>query len=78
MNAFQIINSFVSDILLDKSYKQVSSVMYDEKLLNNKVSIIIFQENKRGHLIRKFKIIVEDLIVSFKITTEEIPLALSY
>lgn len=79
MNAFETINSFVSDILKDKSYKQVSPVMYDKELLNKKVSIIIFQENEKGHLIRKFKVIAEETpVLSVNISTEEIPMNPKY
>jgi hypothetical protein len=80
MNAFEKVNSIVATILTNSSYKQVSPVMYDEELLNKKVSIMIFQENADGYLVRKFKVVVEDVTkegspnTTFSVTTEDIPM----
>ena len=84
MTAFEKIKLLVATILTNNSYKQVSPVIYDKDLLNKKVAILMFQENENGHLIRKFKVVVEDvtkeedLTTKFSITTEEIPLVYKF
>jgi hypothetical protein len=83
MSAFDYLNLLIKEKLLDTSFKQVSPIMYDESLLNKKVSVLIFQEDESKRLISKTKIIVtditkKDMLPIFDVVYENVPMNLKY
>jgi hypothetical protein len=77
MSAYNTLGKLIIDNLT-QGLEQVSPVMYDEHLLDKKVSVLFVQKNGNRHIILKMKIIVEEIDGRPEVFYEEIPINQKY